>query len=88
MKSIATDRFWRLFRSLPQKVRKEAQEAFRLFRDNPSHSGLRFKRLRCNPDYWSVRVTRDYRAVGRKHDDTMVWFWIGSHSEFDIRFRA
>ncbi len=88
MKSITTDRFWHLFRALPHNVRKEAQEAFYLFRDNPLHPGLRFKRLRCNPDYWSVRVTQDYRAVGRKHKDTIVWFWIGSHSEFDKKFRA
>ncbi len=38
--------------------------------------------------YWSVRVRRNYRVVARKHEDTMIWFWIGTHGEFDKRFPA
>jgi hypothetical protein len=31
-----------------------------------------------------VRVTGSYRAVGvRKDQDTIVWFFIGTHAEYD-----
>ena len=88
MKSAPTSGFWKLYHSLPDAVRKEAREAFRLFRDNAAHPGLCFERLRCDPDSWSVRITRGYRAVGRRHEDVMIWYWIGSHAEFDTRFPA
>jgi hypothetical protein len=86
VKSVSTTGFWKLYHSLPDAVRKEAREAFRLFRDNPAQPGLCFERLRCHPDSWSVRITRDYRAVGRRQEDVMIWFWIGSHADFDRRF--
>ena len=88
MKSTATRSFWKLYHALPESVRREAREAFRLFRDAPAHPGLSLERLRNHTEYWSVRVTRDYRVVGRKHKQTMIWFWIGSHSEFDRKFPA
>lgn len=86
MKSVPTSGFWKLYHLLPEAVHKEARMAFRLFSQNAAHPGLRFERLRCQPDSWSVRITRDYRAVGRRHDDVMIWYWIGSHAEFDKRF--
>jgi hypothetical protein len=30
-----------------------------------------------------VRVGLGNRAVGILSDDTVVWFWIGSHAEYD-----
>jgi hypothetical protein len=24
-----------------------------------------------------------YRALGVRRDDTIVWFWIGSHADYD-----
>jgi hypothetical protein len=86
--SIATDGFWKLYRVLPGNVRREAREAFRLFCANSAHPGLSFERLRGDPESWSVRITRDYRAVGWKRQDSMVWYWIGNHAEFDKVFRA
>ncbi|HEX8675403.1 MAG TPA: hypothetical protein VF710_26140 [Longimicrobium sp.] len=33
---------------------------------------------------YSARVGRHYRALGeRQVDDTIVWFWIGSHADYD-----
>jgi hypothetical protein len=86
--SVATENFWKLYHDLPEAIRRQAREAYRLFVSNPRHPGLSFERLRCDPLLWSVRVTRDYRAVGRKYEETMIWFWIGSHSEFDRNFPA
>lgn len=32
---------------------------------------------------YSVRITDDYRALGRRDGDDMIWLWIGSHAEYD-----
>ncbi len=52
MKSVATGNFWKLYRALPESVRREAQKAFRIFRDNPAQPGLCLERLRSNADYY------------------------------------
>ena len=86
MNSIATSNFWKLYRELPDSIRSASQEAFRNFRDDPAHPALSLERLRCDPDSWSVRITRNYRAVGVKAGNTMTWYWIGSHSDFEKKF--
>jgi len=30
-----------------------------------------------------MRTLPGYRAVGQKDDSGMLWFWIGSHAEYD-----
>jgi hypothetical protein len=30
-----------------------------------------------------VRVGIGWRALGVREQDAMVWFWIGSHAEYD-----
>jgi hypothetical protein len=30
-----------------------------------------------------VRVTKSYRAVGVREGDTIIWFFIGTHAEYD-----
>jgi hypothetical protein len=84
--SVATGNFWKLYKDLPESIRRSAQEAFRTFQDNPAHFSLSLERLRCDPDSWAVRITRNYRAVGIKTGNTMTWYWIGSHSDFDKKF--
>jgi hypothetical protein len=28
-------------------------------------------------------MSKDYRALGLLEDDTIIWFWIGSHADYD-----
>jgi hypothetical protein len=86
MNSQTVAGFWRLYRLLPKAVRQQARKAYRRFQDNPAHPGLHFHRLASYPELWSVRVTRDYRAVGLVEGDTITWFWIGNHKAFDGEF--
>ncbi len=51
-----------------------------------AHRSLRFKKLAGEPDVWSVRVNLNLRAVAQRTGDTVTWFWIGSHNEFDQTF--
>jgi hypothetical protein len=32
---------------------------------------------------WSVRIGLSYRALGYIENKEIVWYWIGSHSEYD-----
>jgi len=83
MKSRTTRRFRELFAALPAKVQQQARESYRLFEQNPSHPGLRFKQVHPDPPIYSARVGISYRAVGSLAGDTVVWFWIGSHADYD-----
>lgn len=68
---------------LPAHVRRQAREAYKLFKDDPTHQGLAFKKVHGRRDVYSARVSLDYRAVGLKEGDTIAWFWIGSHADYD-----
>jgi hypothetical protein len=85
--SRGTAEFWKLYHNLPPQIRQSAQDAFKKFLDNPAHPSLRLERLRSDVRAWSVRVTQNYRAVARRYEnDDWLWFWIGSHEDFDRRF--
>jgi hypothetical protein len=70
------------FARLPASVRQQARSAYRLFLANPNHPSLHFKPIA--PSIYSVRIGLRYRALGtRVKNDEIVWFWIGSHAEYD-----
>jgi hypothetical protein len=80
MKSLATAEFWRLYARLPEAQRRDARKAYRLWQGNPHHGALHFKKTR---GVWSVRVGRRHRALGLLKGDTMHWFWIGPHDQYE-----
>jgi hypothetical protein len=82
MQSRTTRQFWRLFSKLPPEVQRDAQRAYQLFQDNPAHPGLHFKNLR-EDDIYSARIGFDYRALAAMKKERVVWYWIGSHSDYD-----
>lgn len=86
MTSRGTPDFWQADYALPPEIRGAARETYRKFLTNPAHPSLQLERLKFDHRAWSVRVTRNYRAVARRFDDDWVWVWIGSHAEFDRRF--
>jgi hypothetical protein len=69
--------------TLPNEIKKKAREAYTLFRQNPWYPSLRFKRVHSSLPIYSVRITKDYRAVGVLKEDKVIWSWIGSHSDYD-----
>jgi len=81
--SRTTEQFRRIFAELPPEVQDQARRAYRLFRQNPNHPSLRFKPVHPRRPIYSVRIGPGYRAVGILEGDTIVWFWIGSHADYD-----
>jgi hypothetical protein len=83
VKSRATPRFWVSYRDLPTEVKEAARKAYRLFRENPQHPSLQFKKVHAREPLYSVRVTLGYRALGLLDGDEIAWFWIGTHATYD-----
>ena len=83
MNSRTTRQFRELFARLPSHVQQQAREAYRLFRQGADHPGLHFKKVHDDPPTWSARVGIGYRAVAALDGNTWVWFWIGSHADYD-----
>jgi hypothetical protein len=83
VKSQLTDEFVALFARLPDSVQTQARKSYQLWKTNPSHPGLHFKSIHGRESIYSVRVGLGWRAVGLKEDDTISWFWIGSHADYD-----
>lgn len=83
MKSHANEKFWKAFENLPAQIQRRAREAYRLWQENHFHPSLQFKQIYSTKPIFSVRIGIGWRAVGVKQDETMIWFWIGSHAEYD-----
>ena len=78
--------FWRLFANLDRQTQATARATYDRFLSDPAHPSLRFKKLTGVPGAWSVRIGKQYRAVGERHGDKIYWFWIGTHNDFDNLF--
>ena len=83
IQSRTTREFREAFASLPNDTRRQAQRAYRLFRTDPRHPSLRFKKVDEESNVYSVRIGLGSRALGVMEGSTVVWFWIGSHAECD-----
>jgi len=80
MKSKAVLSFWEAYYKLPTDIRKLAIKQFRLWLENPNHPSVRFKKVGA---YWSARINNDYRAVGIMDGEVVIWFFIGTHKEYE-----
>ena len=80
MRHFASPAFWDAFGKLPENVRELADKNFKLLKADPHHPSLRLKKV---GRYWSVRVGLRYRALAVEMDAGLLWFWIGTHSEYD-----
>jgi hypothetical protein len=65
-------------------VRKRADTAFQLLKADPHHPSLHLKRV---GRFWSVRAGLHHRAVAVEASDGLLWFWIGTHAEYDKLLR-
>lgn len=83
MKSQLTADFITYFRVLPESVRTQARKNYQLWKQNPNHPSLHFKRIHNQEPIYSVRLGLGWRALGLLEDDLITWFWIGSHADYD-----
>ncbi len=83
MISHTTEQFRKLLGQLPKDIQKQAKEAYLQFEKEPYHPGLRFKRVHSKRPIYAVRISRNYRALCIFRENELIWFWIGSHAEYD-----
>jgi hypothetical protein len=83
MKSSVTKEFRKRLAQLPQAIQQQAGKTYRVWRSDPYHSSLQFKKVSLRQPIYSVRVGLNYRAIGLLEENHIYWFWIGPHSEYD-----
>ncbi|HEY88276.1 MAG TPA: hypothetical protein G4N98_00895 [Thermoflexia bacterium] len=83
MKSRATPKFWKFYARLPRSVQRRARKAHRMWQLNPHYPSLHFKRVDNEEPIYSARVSGDYRVLGFLAGDTVLWYWIGSHDDYE-----
>lgn len=88
MISHTTARFRKAFAALPDHVRQRARQAYRLFRDDPVHPSLHFKQVHPTRPIYSARVGLGHRALAVREGEVLLWFWIGTHDEYERLLRS
>jgi len=83
VKARATLKFWKHYSGLPYEVQQQARKAYLMWKANPNHPSLRFRRVDKEEPIYSARVSGNYRVLGVLEGDTVIWFWIGDHEEYD-----
>ncbi|MFP5272717.1 type II toxin-antitoxin system RelE family toxin [Coleofasciculus sp.] len=83
MKSSITKAFRKQLGQLPESLREQARKAYALWRSDPYHNSLQFKRVSQRQPIYSARIGLNYRVLGLLEKDHIYWFWIGSHAEYD-----
>ncbi len=84
-----TREFHAMFAALPREVRRAARQAFRQFLRDPHHLALRLHELKATRrgrhqgGSWSVSITMKYRAIYVPVGGVNLWYWIGTHSNYD-----
>lgn len=83
MKSKTTKTFWKLLNALPLEVQQQAWDSYRAWQTDLWNSRFEFKPVHPSQPFYSVRINYSYRAVGIRNQEEIVWFWIGSHSDYN-----
>ena len=88
MKSVTTEKFRLLFASASADRQLRIKSAYRLWKENPAHPSLRFKKVHPRLPIYSARVDLDWRAVGILEADMLVWFWVGPHPQYEALLKS
>ncbi len=59
-----------------------------MFLEDPNHPSLRFKQVHATRPIYSARVGLGYRALAVRDVDVVIWFWIGTHADYDQLLRS
>ncbi|MBZ0140292.1 MAG: hypothetical protein K8H87_11040 [Pseudorhodoplanes sp.] len=84
MRHFANPAFWDAYARLPDNIRVHADRNFALLKENPQHPSLRLKKV---GRYWSARIGLHHRALALEVNEDLLWFWIGSHADYDALIR-
>ena len=80
MNHFTSPSFWKEYEKLPKHIKELADKNFELLKENLMYPSLHFKKV---GNYRSVRVGKKHRAVAIEMEEGLLWFWIGTHAEYD-----
>jgi mRNA-degrading endonuclease RelE of RelBE toxin-antitoxin system len=83
MKHMTLPRFWQFYAALPEDVQRLADKNYELLKRDPFHPSLHFKKVGKKKQLWSARVGEHYRVLGQDKPEGVLWFWIGTHAQYD-----
>jgi len=84
LKHFATSSFWGNYDQLPLNIQKMADEYYDRLKSSLRHPSLHFKKI---GKYRSVRVGLHHRALAVEIPEGLLWFWIGTHDEYQRMIR-
>lgn len=80
MISHTTPAFRKLYADLPPQIRTLARKQYRLWKDNPAHPSLEFKKV--GHRIWSARINISWRVMATPIPGGYLWYWVGPHDEY------
>jgi len=83
MNSHTTKNFRESYKKLPKEIRQVAKKQYQLFIIDSFHPSLNFKRVHSSMAIFSARISAGYRALGVLKENTVIWFWIGNHDDYE-----
>ena len=87
--NVRTVRFKQQLELLPPHIQQAAEHAYELFLNDPHHPLLANHELhdtrkgRHRTGSRAISVTHRYRAIYVADGLTNVWYWIGSHEDYN-----
>jgi hypothetical protein len=80
VRSFTHPDFWKYYYRLPKQIQNLADKKFELFKKNHRHSSLDFSKKGA---VWTADIGYHYRAIAYREGRDIVWFWIGSHEDYN-----
>ncbi len=77
---VQDDNFRNLVEALPRNVQSKVSKQFEYLMTVVLPPSLRFKKVAGR---WSIRIDRNYRALGKEINSTISWYWVGHKNEVD-----
>lgn len=86
-RSFKTDSFNKIFSGLPKDIQIQATDVFKKWRVDPSSINMKPLNV-TNGVVWSAEINSRYRALAIRDKDSenkscYVWFWAGSHEDYN-----
>lgn len=74
MESSVTKTFRKRLNNLPVSIQEIAAKTYQLWRNDPYHPSLQFKRVSHKQPIYSVRISLNYRVLGLLESGRIYWF--------------
>ena len=73
-------KFTKQYARLPEATRRKVEKTLRLLVTNPSHPGLKVRKLVNQDDIWEARIDYHTRMTFQKNDQRLLLRAVGTHA--------